>query len=199
MLASRSGFAAIALSTLVFAGTAAAQGTTAPAKVAPATAKPAAPAKAVMPSVSATVRPVSATAAAPAAPAKTATPAAPAKTAAPAAPAKAVMPSGGPRTIVGEVIDPSCWIINGAGGKGHAECAAACAKAGQTLAILEKKTNKVYILAGDKPGENPNKGVAEYVGQPVLVKGRVYARGGAIGLRVESIEPYNAKLAAETP
>lgn len=190
MLASRSGFAAIALSTLVFAGTAAAQGTTAPAKVAPATAKPAAPAKAVMPSVSATVKPVSATAAAPAAPAKTA---------APAAPPKAVMPSGGPRTIVGEVIDPSCWIINGAGGKGHAECAAACAKAGQTLAILEKKTNKVYILAGDKPGENPNKGVAEYVGQPVLVKGRVYARGGAIGLRVESIEPYNTKLAAETP
>lgn len=183
MLASRTAVAAIALSTLVFAGTSSAQGTAAPAKVAPVAAKPAAPAKAVMPSVSATVKPVSATPAAAAA----------------AKPAKAAAPAGGPRTIVGEVIDPSCWIINGAGGKGHAECAAACAKAGQTLAILEKKTNKVYILAGDKPGEDPNKGVAEYVGQPVLVKGRVYARGGAIGLRVESIEPYNAKLAAETP
>lgn len=190
MLGSRTGFAAIVLSTLVFAGTASAQGSSAPAKIAPVTAKPAAsakpaaPAKAVMPSVSATVKPVSATA--------------PGKPTA-AKPAKSKEPVGGPRTIVGEVIDPSCWIINGASGKGHAECAAACAKAGQTLAILERKTNKVYILAGDHPGEDPNKGVAGYVGQPVLVKGRVYARGGAIGLRVESIESYNAKLAAETP
>lgn len=195
MLGSRTGIAAIVLSTLVFAGTASAQGTSAPAqaKVTPVTAKPAAPAKAVMPSASATVKPVSASASA----------AAPAAKAAPATRAtqatKSKEPVGGPRTIVGEVIDPACWIINGDSGKGHAECAAACAKAGQTLAILEKKTNKVYILAGDHPGEDPNKGVAGYVGQPVLVKGRVYARGGAIGLRVESIEPFTAKLAAETP
>ena len=183
MLGSRTGTAAIVLSMLVFAGIASAQGS-APAKVAPVAAKPATPAKAVMPSVSATVKPV--------------TPDAPGA-AVPVAPAKPKEPASGPRTIVGEVIDPACWIINGVSGKGHAECAAACAKAGQTLAILERKTNKVYILAGDKPGEDPNKGVAEYVGQPVLVKGRVYARGGAIGLRVDSIEPYNAKLAAETP
>lgn len=178
MLGSRTAIAAIALSTLVFAGTASAQGTAAPAP-APAASKPAAPPKAVMPSVSASVKPVSATA--------------------PAAPAKAKEPAGGPRTIVGEVVDPACWIINGVSGKGHAECAASCAKAGQTLAILEKKTNKLYILAADKPGEDPNKGVAEYVGQPVLVKGRVYVRGGAIGIRVTSIEPFNAKLASETP
>jgi hypothetical protein len=76
-------------------------------------------------------------------------------------------------------------------GKGHAECAAACAKAGQTLAILEKKTQKIYILAGESPGQDPNKGVIEYVGQPVLVKGRVFARGGLLGIQVTSIEPYN--------
>lgn len=197
MLASRTGFAVVALSTLLVAGSALAQGAAAPAKVAPVAAKvapvaakPATPAKAVMPSVSASVKPVSAAAGAAAAK--------PAGAAVVAGKADKPM-GGGPRTIVGEVIDPSCWIVNGAGGKGHAECAAACAKAGQTLAILEKRTQKVYILAADKPGDDPNKGVAEYVGQAVLVKGRAYVRGGAIGLRVESIEPYNAKLAAETP
>ena len=186
MLGSKQGFAGILLSTLVFAASASAQGTAAPAPAAkPATtaAKPAAPAK--MPSVSATVKPVSATPAKGEAKAKG------------SAPAKAA--ATGPRSIVGEVIDPACWIINGVSGKGHAECAASCAKAGQTLAILEKKTNKVYILAASKPGEDPNKGVVDFVGQPVVVKGRVFARGGALGIQVTSIEAFNAKLAAETP
>ena len=189
MLGSKQGFAGILLSTLVFAASASAQGTTAPAPAAkPATtaAKPAAPAK--MPSISATVKPVTATAAKGAAAGAKAKGSATAKAAA-----------TGPRSIVGEVIDPACWIINGASGKGHAECAASCAKAGQTLAILEKKTNKLYILAASKPGEDPNKGVVEFVGQPVVVKGRVFARGGALGIQVTSIEPFNAKLAAETP
>ncbi|MGE5178960.1 MAG: hypothetical protein ACM3PF_07720 [Bacteroidota bacterium] len=192
MLGSKQGFAGILLSTLVFAASASAQGTTAPApaakpaKAVTTAAKPATPAK--MPSISATVKPVSAT------PAKADAAGAKAKG---SAPMKAA--ATGPRSIVGEVIDPACWIINGVSGKGHAECAASCAKAGQTLAILEKKTNKVYILAASKPGEDPNKGVVDFVGQPVVVKGRVFARGGALGIQVTSIEAFNAKLAAETP
>jgi hypothetical protein len=170
MRRSRSGLTAMLMSTLLFAGTAWAQGAseTAPAPKAGA---------------SATTE-------------KPATPPAAAKAEKPAAakeakPATAKAPKGGPKEIVGEVIDPACWIINGAVGKGHAECAAACAKAGQTLAILEKKTQKVYILAGESPGQDPNKGVIEYIGQPVLVKGRVFERGGALGIQVTSIEPYN--------
>jgi hypothetical protein len=124
--------------------------------------------------------------------------AAPPKAAPPVA-AKEKPAQTGPRTIVGEVIDPACWIINGAYGKSHAECAVACAKAGQTLAILEKRTQKVYILAGEKPGEDPNKGVLEFVGQPVLVKGRVFSRGGALGIQIASIEPYNAANISAAP
>jgi hypothetical protein len=174
MRRSKLGLTAMLMSTLLFAGTAWAQGTgaseTAPAPKAGASAtteKPATP-------------PAAAKAEKPAA-AKEAK----------AATAKPKAATGGPKEIVGEVIDPACWIINGTSGKGHAECAAACAKAGQTLAILEKKTQKVYILAGESPGQDPNKGVIEYIGQPVLVKGRVFARGGALGIQVTSIEPYN--------
>src|SRR5712671_2945141 len=171
MSSSKSMLTAIFLSALLFVASAAfgADAATTPAKAAP-------PAAATTPAATAK----------PAAPAATAKPAAAAPAKHTAAPKAPKAEAGGPRSIVGEVVDPACWIINGSSGKGHAECAAACAKAGQTLAILEKKTNKLYILAGEKPGEDPNKGVVEYIGQPVLVKGRVFARGGALGIQITS-------------
>jgi hypothetical protein len=95
----------------------------------------------------------------------------------------------GPRSVIGEVIDPACWVINGAKGEAHKDCAIACAKAGQTLAILERKTNKVYILASERPGEDPNKSVIDYVGQAVLVQGKVYSRGGLLAIQIASVEP----------
>lgn len=128
-----------------------------------------------------------------------ATPPAPAKPAAAkstdAAKPGAAKVATGPRSIVGEVVDPACWIVNGARGETHKECAIACAKAGQVLAILEKKTQKLYLVATDKPGEDPNKGLIDFVAQMVLVKGRVYTRGGATGIKVASVEPYTAPKA----
>jgi len=111
------------------------------------------------------------------------------KPAAPAAKATSAAPKSGPGSIIGEVIDPACWVINGAKGEAHKECAIACAKAGQTLAILERKTNKVYILASERPGEDPNKGLIDYVGQAVLAKGKSYTRGGLSAIQVASVEP----------
>jgi len=102
----------------------------------------------------------------------------------------------GVKTIAGDIIDPSCWVMNGAKGEAHKECMVACAKAGQTLAILEKKTNKVYILAAERPGEDPNKSVLDYAGMSVLVKGKVFTRGGIMAIQVASIEPYSAAKAA---
>ena len=131
------------------------------------------------------------------------TTATPAKTAAPAKASASSSTKGSPasgklgvKTIAGDVIDPSCWVMNGAKGEAHKECMIACAKAGQTLAILEKKTNKVYILAAERPGEDPNKSVLDYAGMPVLVKGKVFTRGGIMAIQVASIEPYSAAKAA---
>jgi hypothetical protein len=106
-----------------------------------------------------------------------------------AAPAK----SGGPRDVIGEVVDPACWLVNGAKGDTHKECAIACAKSGQTLAILERKTNKLYLLVTERPGEDPNKALIDFVGQTVLVKGKVHSRGGALGIQVASVEPAPKK------
>lgn len=103
--------------------------------------------------------------------------------------AVAAPPATGVKTIVGEVVDPACWIVNGAHGETHKECAIACAKAGQTLAILENKTHRLYILASEKPGEDPNKGIIDFIAQNVTVTGKVYSRQGAWGIKVQSIEP----------
>ena len=101
----------------------------------------------------------------------------------------------GPQTLVGEIVDPACYLINGAKGEPHKDCAIACAKAGQGLALLEKKTNKVYLLCTQEPGQDPNKDAINYVAQMVIIKGKVRSRGGALGIQVDSIEPYSAAKA----
>jgi hypothetical protein len=113
--------------------------------------------------------------------------------AAPAAPAAAKGVTSGIRTISGEVVDPACWIVNGAKGDQHKECAIACAKAGQVLAILEAKTNKLYLIATENPGEDPNKGVIELVGSKVTVTGKFYTRGGVTAVKIASISPGGGK------
>lgn len=134
--------------------------------------------------------------AAPAAPAAKPAAAAKAATATSAKASKEAEPAKvGPRSIIGEVVDPACWIVNGAKGAAHKDCAIACAKAGQVLGIVESKTQKLYMLATDKPGEDPNKGLIDYVGQTVVAKGRVYTRGGATAIKITSVEPYSATAA----
>lgn len=93
------------------------------------------------------------------------------------------------KSIVGEVVDPACWIVNGAKGDQHKECAIACAKAGQVLAILEVKTNKLFLIATENPGEDPNKGVIDFVAQKVTVTGKTYTRGGFTAIKIASITP----------
>lgn len=149
-----------------------------------------------------TTKPQATKAAAPATPAKAAAPATPAKA---AAPAKAVMPetaakaapaatkSSGSKSIIGEVVDPACWIVNGSKGDAHKECALACAKAGQVLGILERKTNKLFLLATERPGEDPNKNVIDFCGQTVQAKGRIFTRGGVTAIQIVSVEPYSAR------
>jgi len=128
------------------------------------------------------------TQAAPAAPAAESKPAAPKATA-------TASKSSAQKLVVGEVVDPACWIVNGAKGEAHKECALACAKAGQVLAILERKTNKLFLIATERPGEDPNKGLIDYCGQTVLAKGKFFTRGGVTAIQLSSVEPASAKAA----
>ena len=94
-------------------------------------------------------------------------------------------------TVTGEVIDSSCYIKMGAKGMDHKECAINCAKASIPLAILEDKSGKVYMLASDKEFESANvkfQPLEKFVAQKVMVKGKIYEKGGQQLLAISSVE-----------
>ena len=130
--------------------------------------------------------------------------------AAPAKPAAspAMPPSGRGgqvMTIVGEVMDPACFLEAGPKsiGPGHFQCAVDCAKSGQTLAIFDRANDRIYFIAGELPGKNPNDPVMQYIHKLVDVTGTVYHRSGAYGIVIAKVElhrgpaPTAAKAAAK--
>lgn len=94
-------------------------------------------------------------------------------------------------TVTGEVIDSSCYIKMGAKGMDHKECAISCAKAGIPLALLEDKTDKVYMLASNKEFESAQvklQPLENFVAHKVRVKGKIYEKGGQKLLEISSVE-----------
>lgn len=95
-----------------------------------------------------------------------------------------MMPAGKDVTVTGEVIDTACYLMGGKKGAAHAECAKACAKAGQDLGLLADD-GKVYFLAGEKPGVDPNIPLKDHIAKRVEVKGMLFDKFGADGLVVK--------------
>ena len=95
-------------------------------------------------------------------------------------------------TIVGEVMDPACFLEAGAKsiGPGHYQCAMDCARSGQTLAIYDRANDRIYFVAGELPGRNPNAPLLPYVHQRVDVMGVVYHRAEAYGIAVITVTPH---------
>jgi len=90
-------------------------------------------------------------------------------------------------TLIGQVIDPVCYVRHDSKGADHKECALECAKQGITLAILEDKTEKVYLAFPEEHGD-PNEKLLSFVEEHVKVTGVVYSRGGLTGIVVEHVE-----------
>ena len=146
-------------------------------------------------------------ASAPAPPATSATPKTPAPAAAPKATApgmahdhhamaaKGASDKGKFMTIVGEVMDPACFLEAGAKsiGPGHFQGAVDCVRSGRTLAIYDRAADRIYFIAGELPGKNPNDPVRGYIHQKVDVLGTVYHRSQAWGIVIVRVTPHKAK------
>jgi len=90
-------------------------------------------------------------------------------------------------TVVGEVIDPVCYLAHGSTGKEHKPCAEYCVKQGISLGILEEKTGQVYVsLPVDHT--NPNAKLKDFIADKVKVTGTVYSKGGLKGIYVKNVE-----------
>jgi len=91
-------------------------------------------------------------------------------------------------TIVGEVIDTSCYAISGAKGDAHRQCGQNCIKKGAPAGLLENGTDKVYVLIPKKPMTSLPKTVVEKVANQVSITGNAFTVGGSQFLTVESIK-----------
>ncbi len=91
-------------------------------------------------------------------------------------------------TITGEVIDTYCYSTAGAKGEGHRSCGLACAKKGIPVALLEKGTDKVYVLLPNKQAAAVPKAAIDKMGRQATITGSVYTVGGSQFLTVESVK-----------
>ncbi len=95
-------------------------------------------------------------------------------------------------TISGQVIDPACYLKQGKHGPDHKMCAQTCAKAGQSLAILEDKTGKIYVSLGAEMGDDPNAKIFSLAEEKVKVSGTVITKGGISGIVISKAELASA-------
>jgi len=95
-------------------------------------------------------------------------------------------------TITGEVMDPACFLEAGSKsiGAGHFQCAIDCARSGQTLAIYDRANDRIYFIAGELPGKNPNDPLMSYIHKKVDVTGTVYHRSDAWGIVIVKVAPH---------
>ncbi|HET9252023.1 MAG TPA: hypothetical protein VFP58_07905 [Candidatus Eisenbacteria bacterium] len=113
----------------------------------------------------------------------------------PRAKPKAGRESGTAMTIVGEVMDPACFLEAGPKsiGPGHYQCAIDCARSGQTLAIYDRENDRIYFIAGELPGKNPNDPLMAFIHKKVDVTGMVYHRAGAYGIVINKVALHQEK------
>ena len=91
-------------------------------------------------------------------------------------------------TVTGEVIDTFCYAGMGAKGASHKQCGIDCAKKGIPVGLLEKGSDKVYVLLPSKDKQPLPDGLVEKMGSETTVTGKVYAKGGSTFLTVESFK-----------
>jgi len=100
----------------------------------------------------------------------------------------ASLADGTAKSVTGNLRDGYCNTIMGANGPGHKKCAISCAQAGIPVVMVEKGTNKSYILIPPKDDEPLPKDVISRMEDEVTVTGKVYEKNGTNFLQVESIK-----------
>ena len=97
-------------------------------------------------------------------------------------------------TIKGYVIDSACLFIKNLGKPISKECALNCAKAGSPLVILADDGTIYLPISSEMPATGQNERLMKFAGDKVIIRGKVFERGGAHALVIEEI---NAAPAAK--
>ena len=92
------------------------------------------------------------------------------------------------KSVTGNLEDTFCYNVVGAHGAGHAQCALKCAQKGIPVGLVEKGTEKMYILLPPKNEQAMPDDVLKNMEKEVTVTGKSYSKGGVEFLTVESVK-----------
>jgi hypothetical protein len=91
-------------------------------------------------------------------------------------------------TVRGYVIDSACLFLKKLDKPVGKECALNCAKAGSPLVILAED-GKVYLpISSEMPATGQNDRLMKFAGDKVVVRGKVFERGGSHAIVIEEID-----------
>ena len=92
-------------------------------------------------------------------------------------------------TIVGEVVDTTCYITKGAHGAEHRACAASCLKGGAPVGMVAEDGTLVLVFAGEgDEGKAAYEAIKQRPAEVVRAKGTVHRRNGVTALGIDSLE-----------
>jgi len=100
----------------------------------------------------------------------------------------AIAADGSQKTVVGNLEDAYCYGTMGAKGAGHKQCAIKCASHGIPVALIEKGTEKSYILLPNKDESPLPDSVVQRMEDGVTVTGKEYNKNGTEYIVVESVK-----------
>jgi hypothetical protein len=92
------------------------------------------------------------------------------------------------KSVTGNLEDAYCYGTMGAKGPSHKECATKCASSGVPVILVEKGTDKSYIVLPSKNGTPLPDSVIKHMEDEVTVTGKEYSRNGMNYLVVESVK-----------
>jgi hypothetical protein len=91
-------------------------------------------------------------------------------------------------SVTGNLEDAYCYGTMGAKGAGHKQCAIKCASAGIPVTLIEKGTEKSYILLPNKDASALPHDVISRMEDQVTVTGKEYSKNGTEYIVVESVK-----------
>jgi len=96
-------------------------------------------------------------------------------------------PKGPTVTIKGEAVDLWCYMEGGDRGPAKKECATACAKAGNSIGIVDA-SGTVYLASGLQDHQPARELLIAKMNEPVEVTGTLVKKGGAQMIFVKSVK-----------
>jgi len=95
-------------------------------------------------------------------------------------------PKGEPITVTGEAVDMWCYLEAGDRGPAKKACATACAKAGNSIAVLDS-SGHLYVAAGLKSHQPAQALLLAKMNEEVTVTGTLVKKGGVDMIYIESV------------